>query len=84
LFDDSTSALDLQTENKLLHAITKYECTMLIITQKISTAKRADRILLLDDGKVLALGSHEELLKTSKLYQQIVASQLEKELRYVH
>lgn len=84
LFDDSTSALDLQTENALLDAMTTYKCTMLIITQKISTAKRTDRILLLDDGKVLAIGSHEELLKSSELYQQIVASQSEKEFRYVH
>ena len=84
LFDDSTSALDLQTENALLDAVTTYKCTILIITQKISTAKRADRILLLDDGKVLAIGSHEELLKSSELYQQIVASQSEKEFRYVH
>lgn len=55
LFDDSTSALDLQTENALLDAMTTYKCTMLIITQKISTAKRTDRILLLDDGKVWLL-----------------------------
>lgn len=84
LLDDSTSALDLQTESKLLQAIEKYQCTMLIITQKISTAKRADRILLLNEGKVLAIGTHKELLKTSDLYQQIVASQLEKEFRYAH
>lgn len=82
LFDDSTSALDLQTEHLLLEAVSKYRCTMLIITQKITTAKRADRILLLDEGKLLAIGTHEELLETSSLYQQIVASQSEKELRY--
>ncbi|NAP01459.1 ATP-binding cassette domain-containing protein, partial [Halomonas sp. MG34] len=54
MLDDSTSALDLATESRLLDAIDTYQCTMLIITQKISTAMRADRILLMDEGKLLA------------------------------
>ena len=53
LLDDSTSALDLQTEAKLLQAIRSYECTTLIITQKITTAMKADTILLLEDGELL-------------------------------
>ncbi len=83
MFDDSTSALDLTTEANLLDALEKYHCSILLITQKISTAKRADRIFLLDEGTILASGSHEELLKTSELYNKIVASQMEKELSYV-
>lgn len=83
LFDDSTSALDLKTEGLLLDSLKKYPCSTLIITQKITTAQKANRILLLDDGKVLAFDSHEQLLKTSKLYANIVASQLQKELPYV-
>lgn len=83
LFDDSTSALDLATESALLDAIEAYHCTTLIITQKIQTAQKADRILLLDDGKVLALGSHETLRQTSDLYNKIVESQFQKELPYV-
>lgn len=75
MFDDSTSALDLGTESKLLNAIQSYNCTIIMITQKISTALNADRILLLNDGKVLALGTHDELLNQSDLYQQIVYSQ---------
>ncbi|HLR52745.1 MAG TPA: ABC transporter ATP-binding protein [Candidatus Avamphibacillus sp.] len=75
MFDDSTSALDLETEAKLLEAIQKYHCTLFIITQKVSTAMNADRILLLDEGKMLALGTHEELLKQSELYKRIVESQ---------
>jgi ATP-binding cassette subfamily B multidrug efflux pump len=75
LLDDSTSALDLQTEAKLLRALKDYTCTTLIITQKINTAKEADLILLLEDGKLIAKGSHEQLLKTDALYQKICHSQ---------
>ncbi|MGM0902322.1 MAG: ABC transporter ATP-binding protein [Bacillota bacterium] len=76
LLDDSTSALDLKTEAKLLEAIKPYKCTTLIITQKISTAKEADSILLLEDGEIIAAGNHDDLLKDSKLYQDIYQSQL--------
>jgi len=77
LLDDSTSALDLQTEARLLRAIDQYECTILIITQKISTAKRSDRIMLIDSGKTVAIGTHEDLLKEAPLYRRIVTSQTE-------
>lgn len=79
LLDDSTSALDLATEAKLLQALKEYRCTTLIITQKISTAMEADSILLLEDGRLLAKGTHEELLKSSGLYRQIVGSQFGEE-----
>lgn len=84
MLDDSTSALDIDTESRLLDAIERDHCTTLIITQKIATAMRADRIILLDKGKVLAIGTHEELMKDSKLYYQIVESQFGKELRNVY
>ena len=80
LLDDSTSALDLETERKLLKSIEKYECTLLIITQKITTAKKADYIILLDEGKLVASGTHEELQKESELYQKILCSQDAKEV----
>jgi ATP-binding cassette subfamily B multidrug efflux pump len=79
LLDDSTSALDLNTEAKLLKCLKEYECTTLIITQKISTAMEADNILLLEDGMVLEEGNHEYLLKHSSLYQQIYKSQFGEE-----
>lgn len=79
LLDDSTSALDLKTEARLLKALHKYPCTILIITQKVSTALKADNIILLEDGQLLAQGSHELLYRTSDLYQQIVSSQFGKE-----
>ncbi|MED4401920.1 ABC transporter ATP-binding protein [Metabacillus fastidiosus] len=80
LLDDSTSALDLKTEAKLLEAIKKYNCTTLIITQKISTAMQADKTLLLEDGMIIAEGTHEELMKTTKLYRKITESQFGKEM----
>ncbi|GAA2706152.1 ABC transporter ATP-binding protein [Aeromicrobium ponti] len=81
LLDDSTSALDMKTEAKLLGALKEYTCTTLIITQKISTAIEADRILLLEDGKLLAEGDHDSLLKTSGLYKRIFQSQSGEENR---
>lgn len=79
LFDDSTSALDLKTEARLLAEIKQYDCTTFIITQKISTAVGADLILLLEDGKLIASGSHASLLEKSNLYRQIYQSQFGEE-----
>ncbi len=83
MLDDSTSALDMTTEAQLLQAIDSYNNTMLIITQKISTAKRADRILLLDHGRVKHIGTHDELIETSDLYKKIIVSQAQKEVSNV-
>lgn len=80
LLDDSTSALDVKTEAALWEALDKEEATMLVVTQKIRTAKGADRVLLLDNGEIAAYGSHEELLHTSDLYRQIAESQQEQEV----
>jgi ATP-binding cassette subfamily B multidrug efflux pump len=79
MLDDSTSALDLKTEAKLLDALREYEATTFIITQKISSAMNADKILLLDEGQLIEEGSHQELLTRSKLYQRIVQSQFGEE-----
>lgn len=81
LLDDSTSALDRRTEAKLLQALKAYTCTTLIITQKISTAMEADQILLLENGRLLAKGTHDSLLGTSKLYHEIFSSQSREESR---
>ncbi|WP_339178605.1 ABC transporter ATP-binding protein [Oceanobacillus sp. FSL W7-1293] len=80
MLDDSTSALDLATEARFLQALDHYPCTVLLITQKITTAKTSDRILLLDQGKVLDIGSHNELLDRSELYRAVAESQQEKEV----
>lgn len=75
ILDDSTSALDVRTENNLWDALEGENVTRIVITQKISTAEQADRVLLLDDGEISALGTHEELLATSELYRDIYESQ---------
>ncbi|CAM3835864.1 ABC transporter ATP-binding protein [Alkalicoccus chagannorensis] len=75
LLDDSTSALDVKTEKRLLEALRRYRCTTIMVTQKMSTTLEADYVLLLDEGRLQAEGTHEELLRTSELYQAIYRSQ---------
>lgn len=75
ILDDSTSALDLLTEAKLLAALDDYRCTTFIITQKIATAMAADHILIIEDGTLIARGTHDSLMQESELYRQIVSSQ---------
>ena len=78
IFDDSTSALDLRTEADLYKALDRdySRMTRIIIAQRIASVKNADRILVLDGGRISALGSHEELMETSPVYQEIYESQL--------
>ncbi|MEH7223527.1 ABC transporter ATP-binding protein [Bacillus sp. JJ1566] len=78
LLDDSTSALDLKTEANLLAELKNYKCTTLIITSKIYTAMATDTILLMEDGKLLAEGSHEELLDSLPFYQKVYETQFAK------
>ncbi|MEC0303963.1 ABC transporter ATP-binding protein [Terribacillus saccharophilus] len=79
LLDDSTSALDLQTERKLLEALKRYECTTVLVTQKLSTAMQCDRILIIEEGKRTAYGTADELLEQSELFRAIQASQAQRE-----
>ncbi|WP_068782864.1 ABC transporter ATP-binding protein [Paenibacillus phocaensis] len=79
ILDDSTSALDVRTEAALLEEVSRLSCTTLLITQKISSTVAADLILLLDDGRLIASGKHEELLQRSELYRRICESQQGKE-----
>lgn len=81
ILDDSTSALDVKTENEFLQALDALNTTTIIITQKVPTAQKADHILLLDEGKMAGYGTHEELLQQSELYQKLVASQTEEEVQ---
>lgn len=78
IFDDTTSALDLKTEAKLYEALKKEHAsvTKIIIAQRIASVKDADRIVVLENGKIAACGTHEELLFSSEIYQDIYNSQL--------
>jgi ATP-binding cassette, subfamily B, multidrug efflux pump len=80
ILDDSTSALDVKTEAELWEALEKEQATMLVVTQKIRTAKTADKILLLEDGQVVGFGSHEQLIQSNELYRNIAGSQQELEV----
>ncbi|AQU80396.1 MULTISPECIES: ABC transporter ATP-binding protein [Planococcus] len=80
ILDDSTSALDVKTEAALWAELDRENATMLIVTQKIRTAMRADWILLLEDGIVSGYGTHEQLMRSSELYRQITMSQQEEEV----
>jgi ATP-binding cassette subfamily B protein len=81
IFDDTFSALDTKTEKSLREALSKKtkDSTVLIVTQKIGTIMNADKIVVLDDGEIVGIGRHEELLKKCKVYREIALSQLSKE-----
>lgn len=79
MLDDSTSALDVDTEQALWDVLESEKATMLVVTQKVRTAKEADKILLIDAGQVVAYGTHEDLLISSALYKRIAISQQEVE-----
>ena len=81
IFDDSFSALDLKTDAALRKALKKKtgDSTVLIVAQRISTILHAEQIIVLDEGRIVGKGTHEELLKNCEVYKQIALSQLSKE-----
>lgn len=78
IFDDSFSALDFKTDSRLRAALKKEikNSTVLIVAQRVSTVMDADQIIVLDEGRVAGIGNHRELMRTSEVYREIVASQL--------
>ena len=81
IFDDSFSALDFKTDAELRKALFKEtkDATVLIVAQRISTILHADKIIVLNEGKIVGMGTHKELLKTNEIYREIASSQLTKE-----
>lgn len=87
IFDDSFSALDLKTDTKLRKALKKEtkNKTVIIVSQRISTIMNAEKIIVMNEGKINGQGTHDELMKTNDIYKEIAFSQLsEKELSNVH
>lgn len=81
VFDDSFSALDFKTDARLRAALKKetLEATVLIVAQRISSVMDADRIIVLDDGEIVGIGTHRELMQTCEVYREIASSQLSEE-----
>ncbi len=78
ILDDSTSSVDVETETKIQDALaaSSFSHTSLVVAQRISTVLRADKIVVLDEGRIVAAGTHRELIQTSPIYQEIYESQL--------
>ena len=78
IFDDSTSAVDTKTDASIREALKKYapDTTKIIIAQRVASVQDADRIVVLDDGKICGIGTHEELMKTNDIYREVYESQL--------
>ena len=85
IFDDSFSALDFKTDANLRKALAKEtkDSAVLIIAQRINTIVNADQIIVLDDGKVVGMGKHEELMKNCTVYQEIAKSQMKGDVNHV-
>lgn len=81
IFDDAFSALDFQTDARLRAALKNEtaQATVIIVAQRVNTVMDADRIIVLEDGRVAGMGSHRELMKSSAVYREIVSSQLAEE-----
>ena len=81
VFDDSFSALDFKTDSKLREALAEKteNKTVIIVAQRISTILNADKIIVLEEGKMVGEGTHEELMKNNETYRQIALSQLSEE-----
>ena len=81
IFDDSFSALDFKTDATLRRALKEYtkDATSIIVAQRVGTIINADKIVVLNEGECVGIGTHKELLKSCKVYQEIVLSQLSKE-----
>ena len=81
IFDDSFSALDFKTDARLRAALKREmkDATVILVAQRVGTVMDADRIIVLDEGQIVGMGTHRELLDSCSVYREIVASQLSEE-----
>jgi ATP-binding cassette subfamily B protein len=81
LLDDSFSALDYRTDARLRAELAQmtHSAAVILVAQRVSTILHADKIIVLDEGKIAGMGTHDELMRSCAVYQEIVASQLSKE-----
>ena len=82
LLDDSSSALDVKTEKKLQEALKEYskDSTVITIAQRISSVMNMDKIIVLNEGEISGMGTHEELIKSNEIYRSIAVTQLGEEV----
>ena len=78
IFDDSTSAVDTKTDADIRSALRKYspETTKIIIAQRVASVQDADKIIVLDEGKIVGMGTHGELIKNNDIYREVYESQV--------
>lgn len=77
ILDDSTSAVDTRTDSLIRQAFREFipQTTKIIIAQRVASVQDADRIIVMDGGRISAIGTHEELLRTSEIYREVYTSQ---------
>ena len=78
IFDDSTSAVDTHTDAKIRASLAKYapQTTKIIIAQRVASVQDADRIIVMDEGKIAGIGTHEQLLRDNEIYREVYQSQM--------
>ena len=78
IFDDSTSAVDTKTDAQIRSSLAKYapQTTKIIIAQRIASVQDADKIIVLDEGKIVGIGKHEQLLAENEIYKEVYISQM--------
>ena len=75
ILDDSSSALDYATDARLRKALAALDTTVIVVSQRTASVRHADKIVVLDDGGVAGIGTHDELMERCELYREIAASQ---------